>query len=292
MTSAPPLRSFQSLWAMEDLPTAAAAWTLDEQIDLLTGAGYDGLAVDLGARRAPRAADLERALRGTTLERMVFTFAGNDDELDEALTYADVIGAHEMVLCARTYVQDVREAADLISRWHDRAAASGVRLELETHRNTVTNDLRFTRRLLDELDPVVRLAVDLSHYIVGAEIPAEPSAEIEEQIAAILSRAGSLQGRIASRCQVQIPLHHAGSSPWIDLTRRWWRDGFAQIIAARTDDERDRPVTFVTELGTTPYALVDADGVELSDRWAEARLLLEWAEADLTAAAHSLSLPA
>ncbi len=80
MTSAPPLRTFQSLWAMEDLPTATAAWTLDEQINLLTGAGYDGVAVDLGARRAPRAADLERALRGTTLERMVFTFAGNDDE--------------------------------------------------------------------------------------------------------------------------------------------------------------------------------------------------------------------
>lgn len=49
----PALRTFQSLWAMEDLPTAAAPWTLEEQIGLLVEAGYAGVAVDLGARRAP-----------------------------------------------------------------------------------------------------------------------------------------------------------------------------------------------------------------------------------------------
>lgn len=284
-TSAPALRTFQSLWAMEDLPTAAAPWTLDEQIALLVEAGYAGVAVDLGARQAPSADLLDGALAGSGLERMVFTFAGTTPALAEALDYAARIGAREMVLCASAYTQDPREAADLIAGWHAQAAAAGVRLELETHRNTLTNDLRFTRRLVEELDPAVRLAIDLSHYVVGAEIPAEPTAEIEEQIAAILTRAGSLQGRIASRCQVQIPLHHSGSEPWIALIRRWWRDGFAQVLAAREPDLCNDPVTFVTELGTTPYALVDADGVELSDRWAEARQLIEWARADLAAAA-------
>lgn len=288
----PALRTFQSLWAMEDLPTAAAPWTLDEQVALLVEAGYAGVAVDLGARKAPTADALAAALSGTSLERMVFTFAGTSDALAEALRYAEQIGAREMVLCASSYVQDPREAADLVAGWHAQAAAAGVRLELETHRNTLTNDLRFTRRMLAELDPAIRLAIDLSHYVVGAEIPAEPTAEIEEQIAAILARAGSLQGRIASRCQVQVPLHFAGSEPWIALTRRWWRDGFTALLAARDDAQRDAPVTFVTELGTTPYALVDADGVELSDRWAEARLLIEWAEADLAAASHALPVPA
>lgn len=288
----PALRTFQSLWAMEDLPTAAAPWTLEEQIGLLVEAGYAGVAVDLGARRAPTAEALDRALAGSGLERMVFTFAGTTAALDEALDYAARIEARDMVLCASVYPDDPREAADLVADWHARAATVGVRLELETHRNTLTNDLRFTRRLVDELDPAVRLAIDLSHYIVGAEIPAEPTAEIEEKIAAILSRAGSLQGRIASRCQVQIPLHHEGSQPWIALTRRWWRDGFAHLLAAREGDAREEPVTFVTELGTTPYALVDADGVELSDRWAEARQLIEWAEADLAAAARTVPIPA
>ncbi|KZE89864.1 TIM barrel protein [Microbacterium sp. TNHR37B] len=288
----PALRTFQSLWAMEDLPTAAAPWTLEEQIGLLVQAGYAGVAVDLGARRAPTAEALALALAGSGLERMVFTFAGTTAALDEALDYAARIEARDMVLCASVYPDEPREAADLVAGWHARAAAAGVHLELETHRNTLTNDLRFTRRLVDELDPAVRLAIDLSHYIVGAEIPAEPTAEIEEKIAAILSRAGSLQGRIASRCQVQIPLHHEGSQPWIALTRRWWRDGFAHLLAAREGAAREEPVTFVTELGTTPYALVDADGVELSDRWAEARQLIEWAEADLAAAARTVPLPA
>ncbi|WP_159500511.1 hypothetical protein [Microbacterium sp. 18062] len=285
----PPLRAVQSLWAMEDLPSTAAPWTLDQQIALLVEADYSAVAVDLGARKAPTAPVLAGALHGVPLERIVFAFAGTDVQLADALRYAERIDATEMVLCASSYVQDVHEAAAQVQRWHAQAAASGVDLQLETHRNTLTNDLRFTRRLVEVLDPAISLAIDLSHYIVGAEIPAEPTEEIEEQIGVILSRAGSLQGRIASRCQVQLPLHHRSSEPWIALARRWWRQGFAALLDRRGGDGI-APVTFVTELGTAPYALADADGVELSDRWAEARTLLSWAAEDL-AAASSLRAP-
>ncbi|MGO8608713.1 hypothetical protein ACC848_37710, partial [Rhizobium johnstonii] len=126
-------------------------------------AGYSGVAVDLGARKAPTAEELDRAVAGTGLERMVFTFAGTTSALAESLDYADRIGAREMVLCASSYVQDPAEAADLVALWHRQAAEAGVRLELETHRNTLTNDLRFTRRLVENLDAGIRLAIDLSH---------------------------------------------------------------------------------------------------------------------------------
>jgi hypothetical protein len=286
------LRPMQSLWAMEDLPTSAAPWALDEQISLLVEAGYAAVAVDMGARKAPAATDLAAALDGVPLERAVFTFAGTDGALADALRYAEVIGAHEMVLCASTYTQDVAQAAAIVKRWHTQAAASGVDLQLETHRNTLTNDLRFTRRLTEVLDADIRLAIDLSHYIVGAEIPAEPTPEIEEQISVILARAGSVQGRIASRCQVQIPLHYPSSEPWIALTRRWWRQGFAALLEGRGADRMGEPVTFVTELGTTPYALTDAAGMEVTDRWAEAQLLIQWAREDLAAAHAALLTPA
>ncbi|MFT4214347.1 MAG: hypothetical protein QM622_06175 [Microbacterium sp.] len=265
---------------MEDLPRGAAPWTLDEQLDQIERAHYQVVAVDLGARRAPAAAELAAAITDRPLESAVFVFAGSDAELADALRYAEAIGARDLVLCARTYTQDLSEAATTVERWHAMAAAAGVDLQLETHRNTLTNDLRFTRRLADVLDPSIRLAIDLSHYIVGAEIPTEPGEEIEAQIAGILARAGSVQGRIASRCQVQLPLHHASTAPWIALARRWWRDAFAVILR----EQPAAPVTFVTELGTTPYAITDADGVEVSDRWAEAALLREWAAADLAAA--------
>ena len=283
MSATPRIRAVQSLWAMEDLPLGQQEWDLVTQIRALEDAGYDAVAVDMGARKAPAAADLATALADSPLARVVFTFAGSDAEIDAALDVAETIGATEAVLCARTYTQDVAEGADLISGWHARAAARGVELQLETHRNTLTNDLRFTRRLVDELDPAVGLAIDLSHYIVGAEIPAEPGEEIEAQVAGILARAASVQGRIASRCQVQLPLYFPSTAEWSALARRWWRQAFASILSRTPDAEH---VTFVTELGTTPYALTDAAGAELSDRWQEAQTLRAWA-ADELAAAHA-----
>lgn len=280
----PSLRTVQSLWAMEDLPKGKEEWSLEQQIEEVEQASYSAVAVDLGAKKAPSARRLAEVLAGSPLERIVFTFAGTDESLAQSLAYADMIGAQEMVLCASFYEQDIDKAAVRILRWHEQAAAAGVELQLETHRNTITNDMRFTRRLVEVLDPQVKLAIDLSHYIVGAEIPVIPTEEIEGQIAGILSRAGSLQGRIASRCQVQLPLDFPSAEPWIELSRRWWRQGFSAILRGRTRAELQAPVTFVTELGTTPYALVDRRGDEISDRWADALQLVEWAKDDLHAA--------
>lgn len=275
----PSLLSYQSLWAMEDLPLGAAEpWLLEEQVAELVGAGYAGVAVDLGARRAPTAAAMAAAVRGSGLRTAVFAFAGTDDALAGALRYAAEIDAPDLVLCAQHYTLDLDEAASAAARWHAQAARAGVRLQLETHRNTMTNDLRFTAALADRLDPAVELAVDLSHYVVGAEIPAVPSEEVEACVARIVARAGSVQGRIATRCQVQVPLDLPTSEPWVQLARRWWGLAFDSLLARHPDAAE---VVFVTELGTTPYALTDRRGAELSDRWAEAQQLRAWAQEEL-----------
>jgi hypothetical protein len=52
---------------------------------------------------------------------------------------------------------------------------------------------------------------------------------------------------------------------------------------------------FCTELGTRPYAITDAAGAELSDRWSEALTLKRWAQeafdasASISAAGQSVS---
>lgn len=274
----PGLTFVQSLWAMEDLPWGGGpAWTLDEQLGRLVEAGYGGYAVDLGASKAPTAAELAAAAQGTGLSATVMAFVPDEGVLADALKYAATIGAKDLVLCAQQYTLDLDEAAALAARWHGIAAREGVRLELETHRNTLTNDLRFTAALAQRLPEEVELAIDLSHYVVGSELPSTPTAEIEGQVAALLQRAGSAQGRVASRCQVQLPLHHASSEPWIALARRWWKDAFVQILRRRAAQGSTRDVVFLTELGTVPYAMTDADGDQVSDRWAEAALLREWA---------------
>ncbi|MEV5832041.1 hypothetical protein [Nocardia sp. NPDC052112] len=281
---------FNSLWAMEDLPwKATRAWTLAEQLDRLVASGFDGVAVDLGARGRPAAAELAAALEHR-LRTAVLAFVGEDEDLDAALRYADIIDADRMVVCGRLFDDDLTTVAKTVQRWHRRCATAGVAMQLETHRNTLTDDIRTTTRLLRELDPDVRLAIDLSHYVCGSEFPLPPTAELEGHLAALFARAESVQGRVATRCQVQIPLGFPQHRAWEDLFQDWWIRAFTAILAGRGDSRE--PVLFCTELGTTPYAITDRDGHELSDRWAETLILRDRAEAAFAAAARRVPITA
>ncbi len=274
MTVGPTLSLFQSLWAMEDLPYRGdAQWTPAERVEKIAGAGFAGLAVDLGARQAPAASDIGPLAAAAGLRTAVFAFVSDTPGLDTALRYADQIGAPDMVVCAEVFDPDPSALAGVVEQWHGIAARAGVRLQLETHRGTMTNDLRMTTRILAELDPAVDLAIDLSHHVCGCELPDKPTDEIEDLIGLLLARAGSLQGRIANRGQVQLPLTFPAHQGWVTRFRGWWTEGFRSILAR--DPQAD--IMFCTELGTTPYAITGADGYELSDRWAEAQLLCDWA---------------
>ncbi|SHN21274.1 sugar phosphate isomerase/epimerase family protein [Cryptosporangium aurantiacum] len=262
------LSVFQSLWAMEDLPwRSASRWSLPERVERIASAGFAGLAVDLGAREAPPAAELAPLLAG--LRSAVFTFITDDAALDAAVRYAEAIGAELIVGCGQVFPGDVTTAAALVRGWLKTAAAAGIPFQLETHRYTVTNDLGFTVALLDAV-PELTLAVDLSHYVVGNELPDGPDERVDTLIGRVLDRAGSLQGRIATRGQVQVspsfPQHRAAA----DRFRAWW------AAAMRTYPGDD--LVFCCELGTVPYAITGADGAQISDRWADALLLKSWAE--------------
>jgi len=283
------LEMFQSLWAMEDLPWRGTPWTLPEQLDRLVEADFDGVAVDLGARGKPEADVLTPLLRERGLQSAVFAFLRDDTDLDAALRYADTIGADRMVVCGCVFDPDDAVVIDTVHRWYRTAEAAGVAMQLETHRNTLTDDMRRTTRLLRDLDPAVNLAIDLSHYVAGSEIPVTPTPEIDGHIEALFARAESVQGRVATRCQVQIPLGFPQHREWEDLFTGWWTRAFTAILERRAREGSDTPVMFCTELGTTPYAITDRDGVELSDRWADALTLRDRALACFTDAATRIS---
>ncbi|MEE4024074.1 hypothetical protein V1Y59_13380 [Gordonia sp. PKS22-38] len=278
------LTVYQSLWAMEDLPSTDAPWTLAEQIARIDDAGFAGIAVDLGARQAPAADDLAPLLRGTALRRMVFAFVGDRAALSAAIDYAHRIGADRMVVCAQIYGFDPVPLAATLRDWYETCRQAGITMQVETHRNTVTNDLRFTALLIEHLDPRIELAGDLSHFVCANELPDDPTPEHEALIAAVLGRCGSLQGRIATRGQVQIPLGTPAGAVWEKRFRGWWEAGFRSIAARHPSDD----VVFCTELGTRPYAITDLAGNELSDRWTEALTLKDWAAQAFRAATSEL----
>lgn len=274
MMVGPTVSLFQSLWAMEDLPYRGdRQWTLAERVEKIAGAGFAGLAVDLGARQAPAALEVGPLAAAAGLRTAVFAFVSDTPGLDKALRYADSIEAADLVVCAQVFDPDPVVLAGIVERWHGIAGRAGVRLQLETHRGTMTNDLRMTTRILAALDPAVEVAIDLSHHVCGCELPDEAADEIEDLIGILLARAGSLQGRIANRGQVQLPLTFPAHQRWVERFRGWWTSGFKSILARNPQAD----VMFCAELGTTPYAITGPDGHELSDRWAEALLLCDWA---------------
>ena len=169
----------------------------------------------------------------------------------------------------------VADMAEASRTWLMIAGEEKLPIQFETHRNSITNDLFSTLLLLDAV-PQMRLSADLSHYVVDREMMQPITADYQSYVGRILERSDSFQGRVANRCQIQLPLNFPQHRVWIDTFLDWWRRGFASW---RRRLPADQDCIFLCELGPRDYAITDADGEELSDRWSEALLLKEWATA-------------
>jgi hypothetical protein len=161
-----------------------------------------------------------------------------------------------------------------IRGWLALAAAEGMPIQFETHRNCITNDLYTTVQLIDAIEEM-RLSADLSHYVVDREMPCPPTPFLQELVTRVLHRADSFQGRIASRSQIQIALNFPQNQKWVELFKQWWLQGFEAWRERHSHDEM--PLVFLCELGPPDYAITDVHGAELSNRWDEAVLLAQWA---------------
>ena len=144
----------------------------------------------------------------------------------------------------------------------------------------MTNDLLFTLDLIDAV-PSLKLAADLSHYIVGREFEPPISEHDNRLILQILHRSRAFHGRVASSEQVQIQTSFKHHQPWVDVFANWWREGFRYFQEMVGVDEI---LTFKVELGPPWYAATGPEGKELSDRWAEALQMADLAR-DLWASA-------
>ncbi|WP_189659727.1 sugar phosphate isomerase/epimerase family protein [Pseudomonas poae] len=250
---------FQSLWAMQTEPGS-----LDAQLDRIAAAGFDGVtdhyynAADVARLHAATAA------RGLQIEGQLFP--QNVDDLAAALDVIGRHGCHHLTLQADVRPRTQAEAGRLIEGWQRLAEQADFPILLETHRYRLTNDLTFTLDLLAQM-PDLKLLADLSHYVVGRELPEPGVAEDDEQIHTILRHSWGFHGRVASSEQVQVSLEFPRHQAWVERFSGWWRYGIEDWLA-RPDTPQS--LSFTCELGPPPYAITGADGREISDRWAEA----------------------
>ena len=262
------LRVYQSLWATELRRPGIPEARIPDRFDRVKEAGYDGLAIDLGATDMVVAQSCIGEYRRTGLKGLVIAFPTSIEALRPALHLAKEIDAPFVVIIGKIMPLAVEDMIPVVRGWMRVADEEAVPIQFETHRNCITNDMFSTLLMLDAI-PEMRLCADLSHYVVDREMMLPLSAEMKDYVTRLLARSDSFQGRIATRSQVQVPIGFPQHRPWLELFLNWWRQGFAMCRARAPVED----LVFVCELGPPNYAITDARGEELSDRWEEALTL-------------------
>jgi hypothetical protein len=266
------LRVYQALWAMTGLehPESSVA----AQFDRVRDAGFDGMAIDLGALTMEQAEATVPHFERTGLAGGLTAFPTSVEGLRPALALAHRISAPFVVVIGQVMPLGVAEMVPVIEGWLRVADQERMPIQFETHRNCITNDL-FTAVQLMAAVPQMRFAADLSHYVVDREMPCPPPPALAALVSRVLERSDSFQGRVAARGQIQLALDFPQNAKWVALFRAWWREGFAAWAARHASSSAE--LVFLCELGPPDYAITDGTGRELSDRWTEALLLQRWA---------------
>jgi hypothetical protein len=258
---------YQSLWAMERRRPDGLEWTLEEKLQMIQQAGFDGAGVRFADRAFAR--QVTEFLKSHGMSWQAQAYPQTLDDLKPIIDHVLEFGADHLNVQPDVRPYTVQECIPLIEGWQRMASDAGIKMQIETHRNRMTTDLFFTLHILDIL-PDLRLTGDLSHYVVGREFWYPISDEDHALMHRIIDNCWGFHGRVASREQIQLQLSFPHHQHWVDVFMGWWERGFKQW---RRKADATETLTFLCELGPPEYAMTGADGYELSDRWQEALMM-------------------
>ena len=267
------LAVLQSLWAMERRHTDGFERSLEENVAMITEAGFDGISTHWTDRAAVSRVSGLLSAAGMTAEGQCFP--KTVDDLKPILEIATEFPLHHLDIRPRR----VEECLPLLEGWMRLAEEVDFPVLIETHRDRMTTDLFFTLDLLDAM-PDLPLVADLSHFLVGREFAWPVDAENQAMIGRVLENAWAFHGRVGTREQVQIEISFPPHRMWVELFEGWWSEGFASW---RRRAAPNATLAFTCELGPKPYAIIGRDGNDTTDRWAESLQLRDiarrlWAE--------------
>ena len=265
------LQTYTSLWAMMPHDDSGETLPYDAICEMVAGAGYDGMAIDLGAGDVAQAREVRPHMERNGLTPLIVAFPKTIESLRETLIMAKDFGAPFVDVIGQVMPLSVDGMIPVIRKWIDMSDEIGMPIQFETHRNCITNDLYATLCLIDAV-PEMRLCADLSHFVVDREFKLPLDHRDQGLIQRIIDRSDSFQGRVASRQQIQLQLDFPQHAKWVKLFRGWWRDGLESWRAR--NDEGD--CIFLCELGPPEYAMTGPDGREMSSRWDEALTIRRW----------------
>jgi hypothetical protein len=257
----------QSLWAMERRHTDGMERSIEQNVEMILKAGFDGVSMTVSDAAAARRIAALLKPHGKLIEAQCFP--RTVDDLKPVLELCAELGVYYLDIQADVRPRRIAECIPLLEGWRRLAEQVSFPVYFETHRDRMTTDLYFTLDLL-ECFPDLKLLGDLSHFLVGREFAMPISAENQGYMQQIIDNCWAFHGRVASREQVQVEISFPHNKLWLDLFLSWWEYGFKSWRRRANPDES---LAFVCELGPKPYAIAGPDGNDASDRWMEALMM-------------------
>jgi hypothetical protein len=270
-TNAPRLRMQQSVWAMINLPRGGQEWSLAEKFDRALAAGFTAIeayCLDDAFADSVAAVAHEKGL-GIAMLMPVTTV----DDLLPGIERAHRMRAEYVGLHVRGSLRASPEIADTLAEMYEVTNDAGLPLFIETHRGTVTQDLRRAVKVLNRFKKI-RFIGDFSHYIVAGEIENEWSEDVWDHFGQIARKACVWHGRVGYGQQVQNDVGD-GSGSLVQQFKKLWTMG---MIAWLSKAQPGDILPFTAELGPPPYSITDLSGQEISDRWDQAMVIKRLAE--------------
>lgn len=273
--SLPKLEVQMSWWGMTGLELDGKERSLEEQLELIAKAGFDGIN---GFIPAPEQEEQwKRLLKHYGLTLSVNAYPKTTADMARFLQRAEEYGEvqHINVQVMTPFLID-ESAIALLGEMGALSRQAGIPAYIETHRGTITQDLLRTIQYIDALD-TLRLTIDLSHYVVAGEMHTI-SDEAEALIQKLLTRSSAFHARISNGEQVQVDAGRQGEHPMMRHFERWWADGMRLWRASAGAGD---VLPFVIELGPPPYAITIDEYAgrtrEIGDRWEQSLLFMRTA---------------
>jgi len=279
-TTAPRLRLQHSVWALQNLPRDGQEWSMTERLDKILSAGFTGL--ETSCKTEPEADELAGMLRNRGLAIGFFARASDADDLLTPIDLAHRMRADYLSVQVLGSLKASPEIAEILEDMYDLVNDAGLPLFIETHRGTVTQDLRRTVKVIDRFKKV-RFTGNFSHYAVAGELTGVWNEEVWEHFRPITARCGNWHGAISFGEQPQNDIGDGRGEIALEYKKLWTMGMAAWLKKSQPGDV----LPFTCQLGPAPYAITDPSGRELSDRWEQSLIIKRlaeeaWADAELS----------
>jgi len=279
-SNAPRLRVQHCDWALSKLPRDGTEWSLSERLDRIVAAGFTGF--EAFCQSETEADELATMLHDRNLGIGFLAKVSEVDDLLPAVEFAHRMRADFLTAQVFGSLKAAPQIADLLDEMYELVNDAGLPLFIETHRGTVTQDLRRTVKVLNRFKRV-RFTGDFSHYVVAGELGSAWSEEVWDHFRQIARRCGNFHGRIGFGEQIQNDIGD-GSGELVQQFKKLWTMGMSAWLKKAGPGD---VLPFLIELGPPPYGIVNLSGWEISDRWEQClviKRLVEEAWADALAA--------